>query len=197
MIKCNPLHTEGRSCMEAAAELAAMEKALTALEGLDQEGRERTVMWLASALGVRVGGAIPAAATPAAGVQVGSLDASSPKQFLAAKKPRTAVERVTCLAFFMAHAREKPHFKTSDLSQLNLEAAGPPFSNISQAAKDAVKAYYLASAGKQNRQITPLGEAVVTALPDRERVKQAVRDESPSVPRRRSRAQSRSPRSST
>ena len=36
----------------------------------------------------------------------------SPKEFMLEKKPRTAVERVACLAYYLTHYRDLPHFKT-------------------------------------------------------------------------------------
>src|SRR5436309_11534705 len=49
----------------------------------------------------------------------------SPKEFLRDKHPMTDVERVTCLAYYLAHYRDTPHFKTVDISTLNTEAAQP------------------------------------------------------------------------
>ncbi len=96
------------------------------------------------------------------------------KQFLAAKKPQTDVERMTALAFHLTYAGKQPHFKTKDLTKLNRDAAGPRLSNPSVAARNAVSAGLLALAGKGNKQISPLGEDVVKALPDREAVKTAI-----------------------
>src|SRR2546429_7925043 len=35
-----------------------------------------------------------------------------PKEFLLDKQPKTDVERVACLAYYLTHYRETPHFKT-------------------------------------------------------------------------------------
>ena len=48
----------------------------------------------------------------------------SPKEFLFQKQPKTDVERVACLAYYLTHYRGTPHFKTVDISKLNTEAAG-------------------------------------------------------------------------
>jgi hypothetical protein len=99
----------------------------------------------------------------------------SPKQFIAAKRPSTDVERIACLAYYLTHDRKTPHFKTNDLTALNTEAAAPKFSNASAAAQNALNQNrYLAQAGKGRRQITPLGESVVQALPDRDAVKEVL-----------------------
>jgi len=110
------------------------------------------------------------------------------KAFMATKKPGTDVERVTCLAYYLTHGKATQHFKTAELTELNVEAAGRSFSNISQAAKDAVKADYLSSAGQGRRQITPLGEGVVEALPDKAAVKAFLEAEASRRRRRRRRA---------
>jgi hypothetical protein len=98
----------------------------------------------------------------------------SPKQFLLNKQPRTDVERIACLAFYLTHYRDLPHFKTLDLAKLNTEAAQPKFSNTAYAATNAAKLGYLASATKTQRQISAAGEQFVSALPDREAAKLAM-----------------------
>lgn len=163
--------------MDAVQQLDAMKSAYQALESLDEEGRQRALAWLADALGVTslARPKPPRDKEANAGRDltdggVGELDA---KGFLAAKNPRSDVERVTCLAYFITHGRGVRHFKTRELTSLNVDAAGARFSNISQAAKDAVKVDYLASVGREGkRQITAFGEAVVEALPDRVKVKE-------------------------
>jgi hypothetical protein len=113
------------------------------------------------------------------------LESISPKQFMAAKRPQTDVERITCLAYYLAHARGEPHFKTRDLTALNTEAAGSRFSNAAQASNNALNQNeFLAQAGQGKRQITPRGEAMVEALPDREAVTGALAD----IPKRARRA---------
>ena len=44
---------------------------------------------------------------------------ASPKEFLRDKKPASDVERVACLAYYLTHHRDIPHFKTVDISALN------------------------------------------------------------------------------
>lgn len=92
----------------------------------------------------------------------------SPKEFLFQKRPKTDVERIACLAFYLTHFRDIEHFKTLDLAKLNTEAAQIKFSNAAYAADNATKAGYLAPAGKAHKQITAWGEQFVVALPDRE-----------------------------
>lgn len=95
------------------------------------------------------------------------------------KKPASLVERIACLAYYLTFYRGTPHFKTGDLVLLNTEAAAPRFGNASRDADNADRQNgYLVSAGKGLKQLTPRGEAMVQALPDREAVKAALQEHS-------------------
>jgi hypothetical protein len=163
----------------SSEELDALKKALEALTPLDAEGRARGVAWLASAL--EVSGA-PAGAT---GVPGAPGNVSDSKGFLASKRPQSDIQRIACLAYILTHGKGTTAFNTEQLREVNVEAAGRTFSNISDAAKNAVKAGLLSSAGGRNRQITAPGERVVNALPDQAAVKAVLGEEK--RPRRRRR----------
>jgi hypothetical protein len=96
------------------------------------------------------------------------------KQFILEKEPRTDVERVACLAFYLTRYADTPHFKTVDLSRLNTEAAQPKFSNPAVAVDNATKMGYLVPAIKAHKQLSAAGERFVQALPDREAAKAAM-----------------------
>jgi hypothetical protein len=96
----------------------------------------------------------------------------TPKQFLLEKAPQTDVERIACLAYYLTHYRDTPHFTTLELAKLNTDAAQPKFSNTAYAATNAANAGYLASATKTQRQISAAGEQFVIALPDRDAAKE-------------------------
>lgn len=98
----------------------------------------------------------------------------SPKDFLMQKQPRTDVERITCLAYYLTHFRDTPYFKTLDLAKLNTEAAQPKFSNTAYTASNATVSGYLVPAPKGQRQISGAGEQFVVALPDHEAARQAI-----------------------
>jgi len=108
-----------------------------------------------------------------AGEEDGSANVS-PKAFMTAKRPSTDMERITCLAFYLTHTKRMTPFKTRDLIDLNIAAAQPKMSNASVAARNAVQNEYLWLAGGGKKQITARGEAVVQALPDRDKVKKAL-----------------------
>jgi hypothetical protein len=98
----------------------------------------------------------------------------SPKDFLFEKQPRTDVERIACLAFYLTHFRSIPHFKSLDLAKLNTEAAQPKFSNVAYATANAASMGYLAPAIQGMKQLSAGGEQFVRALPDREAAKAAM-----------------------
>jgi len=99
----------------------------------------------------------------------------SPKEFLRDKQPVTDVERVACLAYYLSHYRDTPHFKTLDISSLNTEAAQPKFSNPSVTVDNARATGYLVAGTKGTRQISAAGERFVELLPDREAAREAFR----------------------
>src|SRR5262249_14399501 len=117
--------------------------------------------------------------------------AVTPRRFIAEKKPHTDVERVTCLAYYLTHMRDAPLFKTRDITQLNAEAALPRLSNPAFTVRNATQQnQFLASVGGGKKQITVRGEALVEALPERERVTEALAA-NPMVGRKRRGAKSR------
>lgn len=110
--------------------------------------------------------------------------APTPKEFLLQKQPKTDVERIACLAYYLTHFRETPYFKTLELAKLNTDAAQPKFSNAGYASTNALNMGYLATATKGQRQISAAGEQFVQALPDRDAARVAM---SSARPRRISR----------
>lgn len=114
----------------------------------------------------------PARHTPGGGFSE-ARDISA-KEFVMQKQPRTDVERVACLAFYLTHYLNTPHFKTLDISKLNTEAAQSKLSNAHVAVDNATKTGYLVPAVKGTKQISAAGEVFVQALPDREAAKAAM-----------------------
>jgi hypothetical protein len=98
----------------------------------------------------------------------------SPKEFLFQKQPQTDVERIACLAYYLTHYRDTPHFKTIDISKLNTEAAQVKFSNTAYAVVNAVNTGLLVPAGKGFKQLSHMGERYVEALPDRAAAKEVL-----------------------
>jgi hypothetical protein len=177
-----------------------MDTALSALSGLESDEQRRVLIWLIDKLklsgSVSLGTPAPGAPTvlqPAGGAGgSGSGAGLTPKQFMAQKKPKTDAERMACLAYFVTQHRGTAVFKTKVLTDLNKAAAGTPFSNPGVAANNAALAHYLAAAGGGTKQITVRGEALVEALPDREKAKVAL-EENPARKRKPKKAKKRKP----
>jgi hypothetical protein len=163
----------------------AIQTALEALEPLDATQREFALSMILKGLGMSESAGFNGQKGPAQGgsnVAQTDIRATTPKDFLKAKKPRTDLERVICLAYFLSHERDMPHFKTEDITALNTEAAGAKFANASATVRNAVsQSGFLSHAGAAKKQLAPLGEEVVEALPDREAVAQLIAD----APKRR------------
>ena len=109
----------------------------------------------------------------------------TPKDFLVEKRPTTYMDRVACLAYYLGHYRDMPHFKTTDISKLNTEAAQIKFTNASYAVRDAAKSGYLAAVTKDTKQLTAAGEKFVEALPDRAAAQEAMKGARPKRVRKR------------
>ena len=103
----------------------------------------------------------------------------SPKQFLLEKKPRTDVDRIACLAYYLTHYRGQTEFKTIDLSSLNTEAAQIKFSNTAQSVDNAAKSGLLVPANKGGKQLSALGEVYVSQLPDYDKARESMKEHRP------------------
>lgn len=95
-----------------------------------------------------------------------------PKEFMFQKQPRTDIDRIACLAYYLTHYRDTRHFKTIDLSRLNTDAAQIKFSNTAFAVVNATNAGLLVAAEKGTKQLSAIGELYVEALPDRDKAKE-------------------------
>ena len=154
---------------------------IDALNEVDVEGRERILRYVSDFFGLDVSNGprlIPS--EPRSPVHIASNDRKlsfadratiSPKDFLHEKQPKTGIERVACLAYYLAHYRDTPHFKTVDISKLNTEAAQLKFSNPAYTVVNAANTGLLTPAGKGAKQISAIGERFVAALPNRDDAK--------------------------
>ncbi len=157
---------------EYQIDVKALGAVLESLSKLDPAAQQWVISTAASRLQVHIApapgtaGDVPGAALPA-----GSVGGLSPKEFMRSKAPKSDVDRVACLAFYLTHGRQTASYAARELSAINTESAGPRV-NMSRAVDNATKqSGYLTSAGKGKKQITTHGEDVVNALPDYEKVK--------------------------
>jgi hypothetical protein len=163
---------------ESYNDLDVLTSIISSLKKLSKDDQQRTFQSVAMFLGISLQGTAFAAnsgptasfsdvVSPSSSTSSFSEDRSiSPKDFIRDKGPRSDVERVACLAYYLMHYRDIPHFKTLDISSLNTEAAQPKFSNASVAVDNASKAGFLVQATKGTKQISAAGESYVQHLPD-------------------------------
>jgi len=117
------------------------------------------------------------AETPEAGHGVlgfSEREQMSPKEFILEKEPKTDVERAACLAFYLTHYRDTPHFKTLDISKLNTEAAQRKFANAAYTLSNAARRGLVVTATRGQKQLSAIGEQFVQALPNRDAAKQVL-----------------------
>lgn len=161
----------------APAEAAVLQRMISDLSPLSRDAQQRLINTVCTFLGLAGPAAIETmSANPArhhrtdrtSSFQFSEEETPSVKQFIHDKSPQTDVERVACLAYYLAHYRSTPHFKTKDITALNTESAHRLFSNTAFAVENATKTGYLVPSIKGSKQISAAGERFVEALPDRE-----------------------------
>jgi hypothetical protein len=166
------------SAGEQIPDSEALAKLIGIFEQVSEESRERIFHTLGTYLGFGQSRLSERPSRHIAQIDAGGKLAGftedrslSAKEFLLQKQPHTDVERVACLAYYLTHYLNTPHFKTVDISRANTEAAQIKFSNPAFAVVNATNQGYLTQAGKGFKQISALGEQFVAALPDRDAAK--------------------------
>jgi hypothetical protein len=167
-------------------DISSLTEVLMALKKLDRDGQIRTLRAVTSYLGIaaliegNTGYTSEDQTNPSPSATSFSFDRSmSAKEFLMDKQPLTEVERVACLAYYLAHYKNLPHFQTLDITKLNTDAAQPKLSNPAYAVNNAVQSGYLVPASHGKKQLSAAGERFVQALPEREAAKKVMRNMRP------------------
>jgi hypothetical protein len=146
---------------DSPTEVAALQELIKILSSFDAETQLRllkTVVTFLDIKGVRIAGAgevrlsdftVPTSIVRSSHDDITFKDSASQfsnrpdisaKEFLMDKDPRTDVERVAALAYYLTHYANTPHFKTLDITRLNTDAAQRKFSNAAVAVDNATKA---------------------------------------------------------
>jgi len=143
-------------------DLQVLTEVLTALKKLDHEGQERMIQTICTFFKLTPASQKPGSPSQSsypsqAFSRPGSFSedrSMSAKDFMMDKQPRTDVEKVVCLAYYLTHYANTPHFQTVDISKLNTEAAQIKFSNAAFSVNNAVQCGYLVPAphGKKTNQ---------------------------------------------
>ncbi len=170
---------------ESSKELDVFQQIVSGLSSLAEDNRVRVLESAITFLKIDIGHR-PFQSSRQAGIQITEVDplpsphhatgaGPTPKEFLIEKEPRTDIERVACLAYFLTHYRNAPHFKTLDISKLNTEAAQQKFTNAAQTVKNTCTKGFIVQVARGKKQISAVGEQFVRALPDRETAQLALR----------------------
>jgi hypothetical protein len=160
------------------AEADAIRAIDRALGGLDGETSLRVMQWAVSKYGQQGRVNLPPQTAPL--VAVSPLGASSARSgdirsFVTEKNPKNFYQRVACIAYFLEKSRGLSELKNADINAANDEGRLGKLSNVAQFVRDATRKYgFLASVGHGKVGLSPRGEALVSALPDQERVKEAL-----------------------
>lgn len=165
-----------------SVDLQVLTEVLTALKKMDHEGQERMIQTVCTFLKLtpvlkRSESHAQSSSAAHSFSKPGSFseDRSMPaKDFMTDKKPRTDIEKVVCLAYYLTHYANTPHFQTVDISKLNTEAAQIKFSNAAVPVNNAAQGGYLVPAPHGKKQISAAGERFVQALPDRDAAKKVM-----------------------
>ena len=161
-------------------EVDAMKFVDDALAGLEPEARQRVLTWAASKYHVEtiklVGGGSgdgdkkADGMTPAAAGSLGHI-----KDFLVKKRPSTLYERVACLAYYLEKMSSITAFKAKDIEKASTDARHGKIDNVPSVLNDATSKYgFLSPCGRGKKELSAKGEAMVEALPDREKVKEVI-----------------------
>jgi hypothetical protein len=161
-------NSEGTQELDLLSEV--LPEVISAFKRLDEDGRRKLFRTIDAFFGFDSEGRGRATTRTPVETAPGRFSKDHPisaKEFLLQKQPRSDVERIACLAYYLTYYRDQPHFKTLDISKLNTEAAQIKFSNPTLSVNNAATMGYLVQASKGNKQISAPGELFVAALPDR------------------------------
>jgi hypothetical protein len=165
------------------SETDAMKDVERALDRMDDNARRRVLSWASSKYDLSAHtNATPLGASPNLGHARQPQPAGDIKSFMNGKRPGNYYERVACLAYHLEKVGKVEEMNTAGINKANTDARLSKLRNAVVA--DATRKYgYLTSIGHGKVALSSRGEAVVDALPDREKVKEALK----SNPFRRSR----------
>jgi hypothetical protein len=146
----------------------------SSLRGLDETTRQRVLGWAnAKYSGLSAGTEAPAASGSWTHANQPNATTSM-ESFLAAKKPESYYERVACLAYYLEKIAGRADLKTLDITRANAEAHLSKLPNPAFVYHAASSYGFLMRLGGGRLTISKRGQALVEALPDRAKVRQAL-----------------------
>lgn len=161
-------------------EIEALKVIDESLEHLTQEEKQRVLSFVASKhaltpIKTGSGGAGNGGNVDDGGA--GSNTIKDIKQFIKTKKPQGFYEQIACLGYFLENVQGLESFNTKEITKANTDARAPKIPNPSLYVTHTQSTYgFLSQVGGGKKAMTPRGEALVEALPDREAVKTALEE---------------------
>ena len=159
-----PARTDERARTDELTIFNEVQKVISGLMRFDADSRARIYRTVGTFFGFD--GQTPGATSDLREPHFSTREEISPKDFLFQKQPRSEVDRVTCIAYYLTHHRDMPDFQTTDVNRLNTEAAQIKLSKPSQIVANATEDGLLATAPGGRKQLAKVGEKYVEVLPD-------------------------------
>jgi hypothetical protein len=113
----------------------------------------------------------PPVGTPATADVQAAIARKDARAFIRLKKPTSDTQRVACLGYYLAQTTGQHGFTSKAISTAHTDSGGSSI-NMPRALDNATRAAkFLSNRGPREKQLTTLGEDVVSALPDQAAVK--------------------------
>ncbi len=177
--------------LEASA-IAIIDEALSKL-GNDKEAQKRVLNWASQKYSIISMGSSTEKHQNGFGDQSQSSEIKKDmniKDFVVSKKPKNGYQRLACLAYYLEKYKACKDFNAKDLEQANSDAKQTEISNIPAYLRDATTKYgFFSPTTKGKKSLTTCGEAVVKALPDQGKAKEAMKEHKMRKKRKKSKKQ--------
>jgi hypothetical protein len=162
--------------MESFTEFEVLKELDEKFTTLSQDAQQRAIDWIISKYKLTVNKEGESKQQGESSNPTNRNDVSL-KEFLFLKKPIGHYERIACIAFYLEKTKGLEGCKTADITNANSQARQPKIPNPALYVNHTANTYgYLISIGKGKKGISARGEALVEALPDREKVEAALKD---------------------
>ncbi|MDO8538279.1 MAG: hypothetical protein Q7S21_05320 [archaeon] len=111
--------------------------------------------------------------------QVSTTQMDSIQSFLREKKPKNNYQVIACLAYYLDKVENTQEFGNDEITNANLRAKKSKFTNITRDMTNAQYQYQFITTAindKKKKMLTDIGERVVEALPDNQKVIDIVKE---------------------
>ncbi|MGA8575266.1 MAG: hypothetical protein WB609_06175 [Candidatus Cybelea sp.] len=153
-------------------ELDAVQSILATLSRFDHNVRRKILRTVNAFFGADHGDDAAPLTLPSVSSKFFQQRPMSARQFSSGKQPKTAIERLVTLAYFLEESRGAHDYTAQDLISASKEAALPSRPSITSAIEKAKAEQLIAPNVLGRYHLTPTGRAYAEALPNRDRAQQ-------------------------